>query len=175
MPGHHLPDDTEAGSIFYVSVWMVNLRRCENVGVLVYFLISEKLAEAWKVKRREAQGRQDSREWRKGQEEGGQRVALVSFFGHKALPSDTCHWLGINSLSVWQEVKASKQKLKGWVYTRGGEKNSQRKWVLTLSVWRPDENGTCFPHSLLGDNSTIKTSYKIPCLMSRLWTHWDWV
>ena len=114
--------------------------KCWCAGVLS---LSEKLADAWKVKRKEGHIRRDQRG--EDEEEGGQRqrVALVSFFGHKALPSDTCHWVGTNSLSAWQEVKASKQELKGGVYANT---NSQRKWVPLVSVCRPDENGTCFSH-----------------------------
>lgn len=99
------------------------------------FLFLKKLAYVWK--RRKGRGDEEK-------EGGGEwRVALVSFFGHKALPSDTCHWLGTGSLSAWQEVKASGQKLKGWVYANT---HSQRKRVPLVSVWRPDKNGTCFPH-----------------------------
>lgn len=57
---------------------------------------------------------------------------LSVFFKRKALPSDTCHRVGMNPLSVWQEVGASRQEPKGRVYANSG---SQRKWVPSVSAW----------------------------------------
>ena len=57
---------------------------------------------------------------------------LSVFFKCKALPSDTCHRVGTNPLSVWQEVGASRQELKGRVYANSC---SQRKWVASVSAW----------------------------------------
>lgn len=81
----------------------------------------------------------EMRIWTRGSE--GER-GLSVLLGHKALPSDTCHWVGMDSLSAWQEVQASEQELKGRVYANS---SGQRKWVPLMSVWRPDENGTCIP------------------------------
>lgn len=76
-----------------------------------------------------------------GEREGERGLSV--FFKRKALPSDTCHRVGMNPLSVWQEVRASRQELKGRVYANS---SSQRKWVPSVCAWGPNENGTCFPH-----------------------------
>lgn len=84
----------------------------------------------------------ESEEKRDGQTEEGRGAGrrrererergLSVFFKRKALPSDTCHRVGMNPLSVWQEVGASRQELKGRVYANS---SSQRKWVPSVSAW----------------------------------------
>lgn len=67
-----------------------------------------------------------------GETERERERGLSVFFKRKALPSDTCHRVGMNPLSVWQEVGASRQELKGRVYANS---SSQRKWVPSVSAW----------------------------------------
>lgn len=117
----------------------------KHVNVPVHCCVVKKLFRCFKATRWGGMGRM--RLQRGGWQGGGGQTegesGLSVFFSHKALPSDTCHWVGMNPLSAWQEVGASKQELKGRVYANG---HSQRKWVPLVSVRRPDENGTCFPH-----------------------------
>lgn len=67
------------------------------------------------------------RKMRRGRpEDRDGETGLSVFSGHKALPSDTCHWAGMESLSAWQEVGAHKHEHKNGVHANT---NGQRKWV----------------------------------------------
>lgn len=117
-----------------------------------------KRPDAWKAKRRET-GRRGGG----GGVQGARERGLSVFFKCKALPSDTCHRVGMNPLSVWQEVR----KL-------GPADRNSKEECMQIAAAKGNGRPQCLrggqmkmaPASLtdspLEDNSGIKSRWKFP-------------